>query len=174
MDNTGVRRTTLISFLVCSIYLTGASIPEGSKENYKHMQLPHVNTHMHSVTATAYFLLSKEIPQQINKLQIRHLTRYFVIPVMNSLLDTVKHASFSLSYRTHFIHAQLPICQKWKSIALMYFPLTQVAMLQSSTTRIRHMCPAEWWINMHVFWHVEQKENSTFSWTAGMNNAHAW
>ena len=58
------------------------------------MQLPHVNTCMHSVTTTAYFLLSNEMPQQRNNLQMRHLTRYFVIPVMDCLLDTVQYDSF--------------------------------------------------------------------------------
>jgi len=93
---------------------------------------------------------------------------------MDCLFDIVEHDSFFLSYQTHFIHAQEPIRQKWKSIALMYFPHVQAAMLESSTTRSKYVCTAEWWINMQVFWHTEQKENSTFSTAADMNNAHAW
>ena len=103
---------------------------------------------MHSASAMAYFPLSNEIAQQRNKLQEAPCKIFF---------DTVMD-SFFLSYQTYFIHAQEPICQKWKSTALMYFPHIQAAMLQSSTIKIRHMCRAEWWINMQVFWHTEQEK----------------
>jgi hypothetical protein len=89
------------------------------------MQLPHVNTCMHSVTATAYFLLSNEIPQQRNILQIGHLTRYFVKPVMECLLDTVQYHCFFFYIKHILSMPNNPYARNENPVLQCTFPISK-------------------------------------------------